>query len=59
MKHLDEKKSLILEHESANIGHVELPQTIKKQFVFWEKKLKKYSYREENIKRKIFVDGCN
>lgn len=57
MKHLDEKKSLILELESANIGHVELPWTIKKQFAFWEKKLKKY--REENIKRKIFVDRCN
>ena len=30
MKHLDEKKSLILENESANIGHVELPWAIKK-----------------------------
>lgn len=59
MKHLDEKKSLILEHESANIGHVELPRTIKKQFIFCEKELKKYSYEEENIKRKIFADGCN
>ena len=59
MKHLGEKKSLILEHESANIGHVELPRTIKKQCIFWEKELKKYSYMEENIKRKIFADGCN
>lgn len=41
MKHLDEKKSLILERESANIGHVELPRTIKKQFIFWGKRAEK------------------